>query len=331
MTGADDSPNNIRGERILVAEDDPMYRRLLQTWLEQWHYEVTLAEDGEAAWRELRSDHHPRLVLLDWMMPGIDGVEVCRRVRALQSETYSYIIVVTSRSGKQNAIDALDAGADDFLVKPVESNELRARVHVGSRILSLQNELLHSREQLRFQATHDALTGLLSRRTILQALHEEMARASRAAETVGVLMLDLDRFKLVNDSHGHHVGDAVLVEVAGRVAQAVRCYDKVGRYGGEEFLLVLPDCSADMLACVAERIRSRVEANPIAAGGVGIGVTVSIGGAIGNSKLSDPVSLLRSADHCLYAAKAHGRNHCVIESGSACKKSGQVLPFELPG
>ncbi len=325
----DEDQNNRGREPILVAEDDKLYRRLLQTWLEQWNYQVTLAEDGEAAWRELRADPQPRLVLLDWLMPNLDGVEVCRRVRALQREAYSYIIVVTSRSGKQNAIDALDAGADDYLVKPVEMNELRARVQVGSRILRLQTELLRSREQLRFQATHDALTGLLNRRTILQALQEELTRADRTGESVGVLMLDLDRFKKVNDTHGHHAGDAVLAEVAGRVVQAVRCYDKVGRYGGEEFLLVLPDCSADMLACVAERVRARVEAKPVTAGNESIQVTASIGGAISNSALGNPASLLRSADQAMYSAKTLGRNRCVIESVATGDKRLDSQRFEL--
>src|SRR5512144_115431 len=161
-----------RFDSVLVAEDDPLYRKLLATWLQQWGYRVTLAEDGAAAWRELQSEHRPRLVLLDWMMPGVDGVEICRRVRALQRESYSYIIVVTAKTSKLDAISALDAGADDYLTKPVEVNELRARMQVGRRILQLQEELLRSHEQLRFQATHDWLTGLWNRRSILQTLNE---------------------------------------------------------------------------------------------------------------------------------------------------------------
>ncbi|HET7186399.1 MAG TPA: diguanylate cyclase, partial [Terriglobales bacterium] len=298
-----------------MAEDDPVYRHLLQSWLQGWDYKVTLAEDGAAAWSELQADHHPRLVLLDWMMPGLDGVEICRRVRALQREAYSYIIVVTSKAAKQDAIDALDAGADDYLIKPLEANELRARMQVGTRILRLQDELLRSREQLRFRATHDALTGIWNRRHILQLLQEEMVRGARMGMCVGALMLDLDRFKVINDTHGHQVGDAVLAEVAGRVVHAVRCYDKVGRYGGEEFLVVLPDCSGDMLGCIAERIRARVAAKPILNEGVEIRVSVSIGGAVANpDQPSDPALLIRNADRALYLAKEAGRNRCIIDA-----------------
>ncbi len=306
---------SVRSDNILVAEDDAVFRLLLETWLQQWGYRVTTAEDGAAAWRELQSDHSPRLVLLDWMMPGLDGIEICRRVRGLQRELYSYIIVATAKTSKQDVINALDAGADDYVTKPVDHNELRARLQVGRRILQLQDELLRSRDQLRLQATHDALTGLWNRRSIIQALHDELARGQRTGTVVGALMLDLDNFKTVNDTHGHQVGDAVLVEVAGRMAHALRSYDKLGRYGGEEFLAVIPDCSsADMLGSIGERIRSRVAAKPIITGGPEICVTVSVGGSVAAPQPpSDCMLVIRKTDQAMYLAKQAGKNCCVIE------------------
>ncbi len=313
LTTVPDVAGTLGPTSVLVAEDDPVFRLLFQRSLEQWGYEVTIVQDGAAAWRHLQSDHRPRLLLLDWMMPGIDGVEICRRVRALQHDVHSYILVVTSKSDKQDAVFALDAGADDYITKPIDINELRARIQVGRRILRLQNELVRSREQLRLQATRDALTGLLNRRCIIQGLSDELSRAERGTKPIGVLMLDLDHFKQVNDLHGHLAGDAVLAEVAGRLVSAVRSYDKVGRYGGEEFLVVLPDCPDDLLGCIAERVRARVQAKPVITPSAEITVTVSVGGTVtGKGARKDAAALIRTADQALYQAKDQGRNCCVI-------------------
>jgi diguanylate cyclase (GGDEF)-like protein len=277
-----------------------------------------LAEDGGAAWRQLQSEPRPSLLVLDWMMPGIDGIEICRRLRCLPCERYSYILVVTSKAAKRDAILALDNGADDYITKPFDVNELRARLQVGRRIIQLQDELVRSREQLRLQATHDGLTGLLNRQSVFQALHDELARSQRAAQPVGVLMLDLDHFKGVNDAFGHTAGDGVLAEVAGRIANAVREYDKVGRYGGEEFMVVLPDCSEDLLGCIAERIRASVTTEPVKAAGLQFTVTVSVGGAVAaGDPIKDPADIIRVADAALYQAKDSGRNRCVIASAFA--------------
>jgi diguanylate cyclase (GGDEF)-like protein len=309
-------------DSVLVAEDDPVFRLLFQRWLEQWGYKVSLAEDGEAAWRQLQSDHRPRLLLLDWMMPGMDGVEVCRRVRAVQHESYSYILVLTAKTNKEDTVFALDAGADDYITKPVDPNELRARIQVGRRILHLQDELVRSREQLRLQATHDALTGLSNRRCVIQSLNDELARAERTGRAVGVLMLDLDHFKQVNDLHGHQAGDAVLAEVAGRMVSVLRTYDKVGRYGGEEFLIVLPDCSEELLGCIAERVRARVAAKPVVTADAEIPITVSVGGAVNGTEAGSSAGIIRVADSALYRAKHQGRNCCVIRSAHLAASAG---------
>lgn len=308
-------------ESVLIAEDDRVFRTLLQTWLERWGYKTTLAEDGAAAWRELQVEHHPRLLLLDWMMPGMDGVEICRRIRAMSNEFYSYILVVTSKPDKEDAITALDAGADDYIVKPINVHELRARVQVGRRILLLQDELVRSREHLRRQATLDSLTGLLNRRGIIEALSEELARAARGVDCTGILMLDIDKFKHINDCYGHQAGDAILAEFGSRVTAALRNYDKVGRYGGEEFLAILPDCEPGLVASIAERIRSRIAANPFLTPSGEMPVTVSIGAAVsGPSQFLDAERAIRKADFAMYGAKNKGRNCCVLDDAAAIER-----------
>lgn len=303
----------ISGDRVLIAEDDAMSRKILQSWLENWGYQVTVAEDGAAAWKMLQQEQAPELLILDWVMPTIDGMELCRRIRDRRQGAYQYILLVTSRDEKQNVVKGLDAGADDYLTKPLDRNELQARLSVGKRILNLQRGLIQAREDLRFQATHDALTGVLNRGTILDQLQRELERAIRSESDTGVLMLDLDHFKQVNDTFGHLAGDAVLKEVTRRMSQSVRSYDLVGRYGGEEFLIVIPDCDQDQLQECAERIRSSIAGEPVIHSS-DLSITVSIGGAAGipgNATVSD---ILATADTALYKAKNTGRNRAVLSS-----------------
>jgi len=228
--------------QILIAEDDVMFRRILQSWLESWGYQVTVVEDGAKAWSVLQQEHPPELLILDRLMPEVDGTELCRRIRARQNAPYQYILLITAKDQKQDVVSGLDAGADDYLIKPFDKDELRAHLRVGMRILSLQQDLITTREELRFQAMHDVLTGLWNRRAVLNLLGGELERGTRAQTSTGILILDLDYFKKINDTHGHLAGDVVLREVANRLTQSVRPYDHVGRYGGEEFLIVLPDC-----------------------------------------------------------------------------------------
>ncbi len=240
---------------ILIADDDPMFRKILTKWIEDSDCTVSVATDGHEAWDILQKPKAPQLLILDWNMPGIDGLELCRRIRESRRDPYQYILLVTSRDGKQDVVKGLDGGADDYLTKPFDVHELKARVRVGKRILVLQKELIQSRESMRFHATHDALTGIWNRGTILDLLEAELQRASRSGTSTAVMMLDLDHFKAVNDTYGHPSGDAVLEEIASRIGQAVRVYDYVGRYGGEEFLIVLPSCEKDLARHCAERIR----------------------------------------------------------------------------
>ena len=295
--------------RVLAAEDNPVIQTMLRNMLKHWGYEAVLARDGKQAWEILQSESAPRVAILDWMMPGMDGVEVCRRVRAAAREPYIYIVLLTARSQSADLVQGMESGADDYLTKPFAVPELRVRLRAGIRILDLQEELLATREALREQATHDGLTGLLNRTAIMEALQTEADRASRAGEPISVMMADLDFFKKINDTHGHLVGDAVLLEAARRMRSAVRSYDSLGRYGGEEFLFVLPGCSEGDALSQAERIRQTIAATRFSNATAPLAVTCSIGVASRECLAGEHTDeLVRGADLALYQAKRLGRN-----------------------
>jgi two-component system, cell cycle response regulator len=296
---------------VLVAEDDPICRRVLQSRLRNWGFRVIIAEDGLEAWEVIQEDNAPDLLILDWMMPGIDGLELCRRIRQRRHVIYPYILLVTGKDDTQDVVRGLEAGADDYLSKPFDPTELRARLQVGKRILTLQHELIEAREELRFQADHDALTGILGRAAILHLLDQELERGARSGTPTGILMMDLDRFKTLNDTYGHLSGDAILKGVAHRISQAVRSYDFLGRYGGEEFLAVLSNCFPDDLRTIAERVRSAVSDTPIFTETTSLAVTVSVGGVV-TSHATPGRESLSAADAVLYEAKRNGGNRVEI-------------------
>jgi diguanylate cyclase (GGDEF)-like protein len=316
-------------QTILIAEDDPIFRKLLQSRLQNWGNQVIEVKDGAEAWEALQQSNAPDLLILDWMMPGIDGIELCRRIREKNQDSYQYILLVTGKNGKRDVVKGLEAGADDYLTKPFDLGELRARVWTGKRILALQRELIQAREELRFQATHDSLTGLRSRGATLDLLTSELQRGFRSHTPTGVLMIDLDHFKNVNDTHGHPVGDAVLKETARRISRAVRSHDFVGRYGGEEFLAVLSNCSPNQLQIIAERMRSAVAESAIVTKTVNVSVTVSIGGIVTLEKTQD-LELLSAADSALYEAKRTGRNRVVIGSGPGTQCEDVLSAINVP-
>jgi two-component system, cell cycle response regulator len=295
-------------KEVLIADDDPVSRRLLQVSLGNAGYRVTMAVDGAQAHRILNEQDCPRLAVLDWMMPAMDGVEVCRAIRKSHREPYLYIILLTAKGHQTEIIEGLEAGADDYITKPFDLQELKARLRSGHRILELQEQLVTAREQLRLQATHDSLTGLFNRMAILEVLDRELTRSHRENKPVAVIMADLDHFKEVNDTHGHHAGDAVLQEAARRMLASLRVYDSVGRYGGEEFLLVVPGSGLDAAVELAERVRQRVAAEPVCVAGVMISTTLSLGLAVSTGETNRSERLLQQADEALYGAKNAGRN-----------------------
>jgi len=298
-------------ERVLVAEDSPMMRTVLRSWLESWGYQVTVAEDGAKAWGMLQAEPLPQILILDWMMPGMDGLELCRMIRERDMLPYQYILLITAKDAKQDLVRGLEAGADDYLSKPFDRNELRARLRTARRILTLQDEQAKIREALHFQATHDGLTGIWNRRAILEMMRREFEIAARSNGMIGVILLDVDHFKHVNDAHGHLAGDSVLKEIANRILQVIRSYDLAGRYGGEEFLIVLPDCDTERIQSCAERIRSAIANEPILAEGSSFTVTISAGTKVLDPVLGTESDALAEADTALYQAKNTGRNRVI--------------------
>jgi two-component system, cell cycle response regulator len=295
--------------KILIADDDAVSRRVLEEFLRKWGYQVASVANGADAWALLEADDSPRIAILDWMMPELEGVEVCRRVRARSDRAYTFLILLTAHGQKDSLLSGLKAGADDYLSKPFNAEELRARLQVAERILRVQDELIAARDALHFQATHDLLTGVSSRGAAMDFLTRELARGFREQRTMGVVLADIDHFKRVNDSYGHIGGDLVLQEVAQRMSKCTRTYDCVGRYGGEEFLIVFPSSSEDGTVRQAERIRKSIESTPVRLTDGQITVTASFGAAgSDNSRLQEPAELLRSADLALYRAKEQGRN-----------------------
>lgn len=313
--------------RILIADDDALSLRLLEKTLERAGYEVTAVKNGRRAAEELCSPEGPRLALLDWVMPELDGPAVCREIRKHRSERHIHIILVTSKGSKRDVISGLESGADDYLVKPFDPEELKARLRSGLRILQLEDNLLEAREEMRYKATHDALTSLLNRGSILDLLARELARTRREKSSTVVLMADIDHFKAVNDTHGHPIGDDVLREIARILLGSVRSYDFVGRYGGEEFLIVLNNCDASKALSRAEHIRTAINRAPISTAQGKLPITVSLG--VFASLGEDPKSLeeiVCAADHALYEAKAAGRNCCRLAgTGDLIQRAAAVL------
>src|SRR5580692_3339020 len=253
----------VRAMKILIADDDPVSSRLLDRLLVKWGYEVIAAHDGSEAWEVMQAENAPRVALLDWIMPGIDGLEICRRVRARSSQPYVYIMLLTANDKVGNLVEGLESGADDYLTKPFHPQELRARLRVGLRMLELEGSLVEAREHLQFKASHDALTSIWNRGAIIELLERELSRARREGSSVGILLTDIDHFKKINDTRGHLVGDEVLRFITGRLKAEVRSYDAVGRYGGEEFLILLPGCDRTKLETKAEQLRRTAERSPI--------------------------------------------------------------------
>lgn len=297
--------------RILAVDDDPLTLASLEHRLLGEGHEVRTFGDGEAAWAALEAEYRADILILDWMLPGMDGLELLRRVRGREEQPYVYIIMLTGRSSATDLLEGFEAGADDYLMKPFDWDELDVRLRAGERIVNLQRALIEAREELRAQAMQDPLTGILNHGAILDALEREVNRAGREGNPLSVVLADLDKFKRVNDTYGHLAGDHVLVEVARRMRGCLRSYDAIGRYGGEEFLLVLPNSAPDVAGDLAERIRSIIADQPFGLGeGSDAGpVTMTI--SVGVVTMTEPhvvasQALIGVADQALYAVKDRG-------------------------
>lgn len=317
--------------KVLVTDDDPTMRALLARWATRWGYEVFTASSGEQALEILKTEPGIQLCVLDWMMPGISGLDVCRALRAHGEEPYIYTILLSAKTDIDDLVEGLEAGADDYVVKPCRPLELEVRLRAGKRVVDLQRNLIAAREQLRVEAAHDALTGLLNRKAILEVLDRDIRRAQRHGESTCVLMLDIDFFKSINDGYGHQAGDAVLRQMPQRLAQALRNYDVAGRYGGEEFLIVLGSCDSAGAMHVAERVRLAVRSVPMTIPRGQLEVACSVGVA-GTDQFpgADAEALIRAADAALYRSKNQGRDRVTLATAQEFVLDQAVVSSRRP-
>ncbi len=301
--------------RALIADDDRGTTAVLSKTLQRWGMDIAVAYDGNAAWELLRSGEGPSLAIIDWMMPGMDGPELCRRIRSDAGLSHMYVILLTGRDQRADIVAGLDAGADDYVVKPFDVDELRARVHVGLRVLTLQErlaeriaELQVAKDDMNRAVSTDALTGASSRRRWLEAATVEFSRYQRYDRPLGVVMADLDFFKRVNDTYGHDIGDVVLKQFADVLRAQCRQSDLVGRMGGEEFCVLLPEASVEAAEEVARRIveSCRTVTVPTHKGAATFSCSIGVTEAWPSDQSIDDV--LRRADRALYVAKQNGRN-----------------------
>jgi len=309
--------------KLLIADDDAIMRALSLSGLTRLGYQVEVATNGDEAWAALQQPEAPELAILDWRMPGMTGIEICRKLRERRDCAYVYVILLTGKHTLKDLVAGMEAGADDYMTKPFKPAELTARLRSGQRVLDLQRELLAAQAQLQILANHDSLTSLWNRRMILARLQEELARTRRESNSVGAILLDIDHFKRINDALGHAQGDEVLLQVAKRLTKTIRPYDSVGRYGGEEFLIVAAHCNMAETFKLAERVRSTLCSAPVQSSGGPIEVTASFGvSATTVGEELDPKTLIGAADRALYRAKESGRNrvewffperYCAIE------------------
>lgn len=298
-------------KKILIAEDDKTSRRILKEMTRKWGYEPIVSRNGEEAWEILQKPEAPKLVLLDWLMPGISGLEVCRRAQQRNDHDPPYIIFLTSRDEKEDLVKCLEAGGSDFIAKPYHHTELRARIEVGRRIVELQSELNKAKEALTRKALYDPLTGIYNRGAILEALDRELKRAEREKNSLTVGLFDIDYFKGINDSKGHLAGDKILYDMIQRLQRDLRKYDQLGRLGGEEFLVISPVPTPGGNRKFYERLRCLVSETRFSWQGSLIPVTISIGvvDSLGSESVSE---ILARADAAMYQAKAAGRNQIIF-------------------
>ncbi|UCE43252.1 MAG: diguanylate cyclase [Candidatus Aminicenantes bacterium] len=295
--------------KVLIAEDNSVSAKILQKNIRDWGYEVILTKDGREAWLALQSNEI-NLAILDWMMPEINGIQLCQKIRnkdhQKKDQEYTYVILLTAKDEQKDLIKGFSAGADDYITKPFHHLELKARLKTGKRIVDLQN-------QLQEQASRDHLTGLWNRKRMFRILDKEINRAQRDNHPLAIVMIDIDKFKTINDTHGHHVGDLVLQEAARLLKKNVRNYDEICRYGGDELLVILPNCNLTEVETIAERFREMVHMYRISDNSVSLNITFSLGGTSIENHTKDVTAeaLILAADEALLEAKNKGRN-CVV-------------------
>lgn len=318
--------------KILIADDDATGRHVLKAALQKLGYEVEAAADGEEAWAALQRPDAADLAILDWQMPGLTGPEICMKMRGREDKKYVYVILLTGMTDLSALVQGLESGADDFIAKPFRVPEIYARLRAGQRIVELQNELLAGRAQIEHLAAHDGLTGLWNRRTLMERLAQEWSRCRREKSSLGIILLDIDHFKEVNDRYGHLNGDRVLQEIARRLIDNIRLYDGAGRFGGEEFLVYAANCDMDQTFGFAERLRQTIHGAPmILSDGMALQVSASFGVSCAEGgDARDVQALIEAADRALYRAKNSGRNRVEGARDIQGSRTLRPEPVEMP-
>ncbi len=287
--------------KILIVEDDPIQRKYLLALLTNAGHEVSDAKSGDSAWPMIEAGDF-KIVISDWMMPGLSGTELVKKIRERVSTDYMYIMILSAKDTRKNMIEGLESGADDYIAKPLDKAELMARLKIAGRILDLE-------QRLKDMALRDALTGVFNRHAFVPDVEAEFIRADRARIGMGVLMIDIDNFKGINDTYGHGAGDETLRQVAQAIRISCRPYDTVCRWGGEEFVVLIADCDSGGLFLLADRIRKSIgEAGPFASPQGDFRVTASVGSAYRRPDSGTLAQAITLADECMYKAKKAGKN-----------------------
>ena len=302
---------------ILIVEDEKITRRLIGNMLTKEGYKVVAVDNGVKALEQLKKTFF-QIVISDWMMPGLDGLDLCRAIREKEWDGYVFIIILTHKDSKDDIVSGLEAGADDYLTKPFNHEELIARINAGVRIINLEKSLKSANKKIRVLSITDPLTGCFNRSYLNERLTLELTRARRYRHPLSVIICDIDHFKKINDNYGHQTGDAVLKEFAAIMMASIR--DKIDwmvRYGGEEFLIILPETDTSGTQILAERLREKITEKTFNIAGHAISITASFGSTCiypgSDSKSYTQEAIIEAADALLYEAKESGRN-CVCYS-----------------
>lgn len=306
--------------KVLIADDSPTARFALRKNLTSWGYEVVEASEGKKAWSLLNEADPPRIAVLDWMMPGLDGVEICRKLRERANGPFVYTILLTSKNEQEDLVYGLENGAHNFQSKPYSPIELRSHINVGKRLVESDDKIKEYAEEMERLATTDSLTGIFNRRHFLELGEKEMSRTQRYFRPMSVLLIDVDHFKNINDTFGHAAGDKTLKILTETCINALRENDLFGRLGGEEFAVILPENDEKCAADVAERLRKTMEELKITIDDKMIRFTISIGVASHRTNDKSIENILKRADDALYKAKKCGRNRVV----SDCRSGGCI-------
>jgi diguanylate cyclase (GGDEF)-like protein len=289
------------GSKVLVADDDPVTRSVLEGLLSKRGYGVISATNGVEAYEILQQPDAPTLAIIDWMMPGLDGIELCRKLRQEPRYAYTYIVMLSGRRDKEDFLAGLEAGADDYIGKPFDIEDLHARIRAGQRVLAWN-------ERVRNQANQDDLTGLLNRSAITETLRRELAHAGRDGTPTSLILAEVDDFRQVNDVNGHATSDAALRELAKLLQASIRTYDVAGRFWGGKFMIVVPGCEMGRALQVAEKLRRAVERQPVRVTQLTLPMTMSLGVASSGGFAIDDGILLSAAERALDRAKRAGCN-----------------------